>query len=183
MHVSLLLRLDLRGGYCAANQSPAFVCPARAPIPIQEGAPAASRHSAHASLAGSSGTSGACSPVSSNSATLSAAIPTAVTRDCIVMFCCRASSSAVPRAASVAHVSCASVLAFSTISGRLRIKAATADTSVSALVRDFLTRFAGEESEFEKLQRQEEELRRSVTIFRASDRLSREELHDRHAVS
>lgn len=66
---------------------------------------------------------------------------------------------------------------------RARIKAATADTSVSALVRDFLTRFAGEESEFEKLQRQEEELRRSVTIFRASDRLSREELHDRHAVS
>jgi plasmid stability protein len=66
---------------------------------------------------------------------------------------------------------------------RARIKAAMADTSVSALVRDFLTRFAGEESEFEKLQRQEEELRRSVTIFRASDRLSREELHDRHAVS
>ncbi len=63
-----------------------------------------------------------------------------------------------------------------------RIKAAAADTSVSALVRDFLTRFAGEESEFEKLQRQEEELRRSVTAFRASDRLSREEAHDRHAV-
>ena len=66
---------------------------------------------------------------------------------------------------------------------RARIKAATADTSVSALVRDFLTRFAAEESEFEKLQRQEVELRRSVTIFRASERLSREELHDRHAVS
>ena len=87
-------------------------------------------YAAHATLAGSSGGSGACSPVSSNSAALSVAIPTAVTRECAVMSLCRASSSAVPRAASVAHVSCASVLAFSTISGRLRIKAATADQFV-----------------------------------------------------
>ena len=36
----------------------------------------------------------------------------------------------MPRAAKVAHASCASVLAFSTISGRLRIKAATADQLV-----------------------------------------------------
>jgi hypothetical protein len=62
---------------------------------------------------------------------------------------------------------------------RARIKAAERDTSVSALVRDFLNGLAREESEFERLKREEKELRASIKGFSASDRLPREELYDR----
>jgi len=62
---------------------------------------------------------------------------------------------------------------------RARIKAAERDTSVSALVRDFLTGLAQEESEFERLKREEKELRASIKGFSASDRLPRDELYDR----
>ena len=62
---------------------------------------------------------------------------------------------------------------------KARIKAAERDTSVSRLVRDFLDRLAGEESEFERLARQERELRAQIEDFSGADRLSREELHDR----
>lgn len=62
---------------------------------------------------------------------------------------------------------------------RARIKAAERDTSVSRMVREFLNRVAGEESEFERLARQERELRAEIKNFSAADRLSREELHDR----
>lgn len=62
---------------------------------------------------------------------------------------------------------------------RARIKAAERDTSVSALVRDFLNCLAREESEFERLKREEKELRASIKGFSASDRLPREELYDR----
>ncbi|MCX7377128.1 MAG: hypothetical protein NTY94_10350 [Alphaproteobacteria bacterium] len=62
---------------------------------------------------------------------------------------------------------------------RARIKAAERDTSVSALVRDFLNGLVREESEFERLKREEKELRASIKGFSASDRLPREELYDR----
>ena len=62
---------------------------------------------------------------------------------------------------------------------RARIKAAERDTSVSALVRDFLTGRGREESEFERLKREEKELRASIKGFSASDRLPRDELYDR----
>lgn len=62
---------------------------------------------------------------------------------------------------------------------RARIKAAERDTSVSRMVREFLNRVAGEESEFERLARQERELRAQIKNFSGADRLSREELHDR----
>jgi cell division protein FtsB len=62
---------------------------------------------------------------------------------------------------------------------RARIKAAQRDTSVSALVRQFLLQLAAEESEFERLQREEHELRAQITAFTASDRLSREDVHAR----
>jgi plasmid stability protein len=62
---------------------------------------------------------------------------------------------------------------------RARIKAAERDTSVSRMVREFLSRVAGEESQFERLARQERELRERIENFSASDRLSREELHER----
>lgn len=62
---------------------------------------------------------------------------------------------------------------------RARMKAAERDTSVSALVRQFLTEFAAEKSDRERLLDLERNLRARVTNFSASDRLSRDELYDR----
>ena len=57
--------------------------------------------------------------------------------------------------------------------------AAQRDTSVSALVKRFLTELASCETEFDRLKREEQELRTHITNFRAADRLSRDELYDR----
>ncbi|GLI93653.1 hypothetical protein LMG27198_26450 [Methylocystis echinoides] len=62
---------------------------------------------------------------------------------------------------------------------RARIKAAAEDTSVSAIVKRFLTEFAAEEAPFERMKREEAELRASIQSFRAGDRLSRDEVHSR----
>ncbi|TAJ35600.1 MAG: hypothetical protein EPO55_24315 [Reyranella sp.] len=62
---------------------------------------------------------------------------------------------------------------------RARIKAAELDTSVSALVKRYLVDLAAGESEFERLARQERALRERIVSFRAGDRLSRNELHER----
>ncbi len=62
---------------------------------------------------------------------------------------------------------------------RARIKAAERDASVSALVRQFLVELAREESEAEKLKREEAALRASITDFRGADRLSRDDVHGR----
>lgn len=58
--------------------------------------------------------------------------------------------------------------------------AAERDTSVSALVKRFLSELASGESEFERLKREERALREQIKDFSASDRLSRDEVHDRH---
>jgi hypothetical protein len=47
------------------------------------------------------------------------------------------------------------------------------------LVQRFLNQFGSGESEFERLKREEQDLRRRVTRFSASRRLSRDELHQR----
>lgn len=62
---------------------------------------------------------------------------------------------------------------------RARVKAAERDTSVSAMVRDYLKEVAAGESEFERLKRQERALRDSIKGFRASDGLSRDDIYDR----
>ena len=62
---------------------------------------------------------------------------------------------------------------------RARIAAAERDTSVSALVKAYLGQLASQETEIERLKRQEREIRSSITAFNASDRLSREDLHSR----
>ena len=62
---------------------------------------------------------------------------------------------------------------------RARIIAAERDTSVSALVKQFLTKLASGESEFERLKRLEEETRAKITKFSASENLPRDELYDR----
>jgi plasmid stability protein len=65
---------------------------------------------------------------------------------------------------------------------RARIRAAEHDTSLSALVRDFLIQFAGGETEFERRKRLQAETLAAVRAFRAADRLSREAVHNRDAL-
>jgi uncharacterized protein YdaU (DUF1376 family) len=62
---------------------------------------------------------------------------------------------------------------------RARMIAAERDTSISALVKDFLVRLGSGESQVERLKREERALRESITSFRASDKQSRDELHER----
>ncbi len=62
---------------------------------------------------------------------------------------------------------------------RARIRAAELDTSVSALVRQFLTDIGAGETDFERQRRHQNEVLATVTRFRAGRRLSRDEVHDR----
>ncbi|MDD4933917.1 MAG: hypothetical protein PHO89_10710 [Methylacidiphilaceae bacterium] len=62
---------------------------------------------------------------------------------------------------------------------RARMRAAERDTSVSALVRQFLIEMASGENEAERLKRDEARLRDAIQSFRAADRLGRAELHER----
>lgn len=62
---------------------------------------------------------------------------------------------------------------------RARIAAAQRDTSVSAMVKHFLQELGSEETEVERLKREERKLRERISAFRASDRLPRDEVHRR----
>jgi predicted transcriptional regulator len=62
---------------------------------------------------------------------------------------------------------------------RARMIAAHRDTSVSALVKRYLVDLASGETEFERLRREEQELREKIAEFDGSDRLPRDELYDR----
>ncbi len=63
-----------------------------------------------------------------------------------------------------------------------RLKAAALDTSVSALVKRYLSELGAEETEFQRLKRLERELLTRIPAdFRAADRLSRDEVHERNA--
>jgi hypothetical protein len=63
---------------------------------------------------------------------------------------------------------------------RARMKASEQDTSVSALVRRFLTDFAAEEGDKASLKREERELRARISSFSAGNRLSRDDAHRRN---
>ena len=65
---------------------------------------------------------------------------------------------------------------------RARIRAAELDTSVSAVVREFLIGFALGETEFERLKKLQDQTLASVKAFRAGDRLTRDAAHRRDAV-
>jgi hypothetical protein len=56
---------------------------------------------------------------------------------------------------------------------RARIKAAESDTSVSALVRRFLSGLASAESDVERLKREERALRARIAAFTAGNRVCR----------
>ena len=62
---------------------------------------------------------------------------------------------------------------------RARMIAAERDTSVSALVKRFLVELTSGETEFERLKRQEQEIRERITDFRASENVPRDELYNR----
>jgi plasmid stability protein len=65
---------------------------------------------------------------------------------------------------------------------RARVRAAEQDTSVTALVREFLLSLGGEESDFEARKRLQRQVLATVRNFRASDRLPRGQAHDRNAL-
>lgn len=62
---------------------------------------------------------------------------------------------------------------------RARIRAAEQNTSVSALVRQFLTDLGTAETDFERRRRLQDQVLGSVGVFSASERLSRDEVHGR----
>ncbi len=62
---------------------------------------------------------------------------------------------------------------------RARIKAAERNTSVSALVMRFVSELAADETNTERLKREERALRERIGSFRAVDRLPREDVHRR----
>jgi hypothetical protein len=64
---------------------------------------------------------------------------------------------------------------------RARTKATEQGTSVSALVRHFLTGLASAGGDGERLKREERGLRARITGFSASDRPPREDVHRRGA--
>ena len=69
---------------------------------------------------------------------------------------------------------------------RARIRAAEKHSTVSALVRNFLTQMVDAEPEAERLQREQNELieriRASHRGFSAGERMTRDRLHDRDAI-
>jgi plasmid stability protein len=62
---------------------------------------------------------------------------------------------------------------------RARVRAAELDKSLSAVVREFLIEFAGGETDYERRKSLQQKTLESIRSFRAKDRLSREEIHDR----
>lgn len=60
-----------------------------------------------------------------------------------------------------------------------RVAAAQRDTSVSALVVAYLEQLSGRMNEFARLEALQREAQAGIRQFRASGRLSRDEVHDR----
>jgi hypothetical protein len=62
---------------------------------------------------------------------------------------------------------------------RARVKAAELETSVSALVKQYLVELAGQESDFERRLRLQQETLATIKSFSAGSRLTRDEVHER----
>ena len=60
-----------------------------------------------------------------------------------------------------------------------RIRAAERGTSVSSLVGEYLRSLSGRETEFTRLEAQQQQIQAQIRRFRARDRLDRDQLHDR----
>ncbi len=62
---------------------------------------------------------------------------------------------------------------------KARVKAAEKGVSVSALVTELLASLVDQESEFERLLALQREVMAEIEDFNGSDRLSRDEIHER----
>jgi plasmid stability protein len=62
---------------------------------------------------------------------------------------------------------------------RARIRAAELGKSVSGLVADFLNSLSERETEFSRLEAKQRRIQSEIHHFRARDRLSRDQVHDR----
>jgi plasmid stability protein len=62
---------------------------------------------------------------------------------------------------------------------RARIRAAELGKSVSALVAEYLNSLSEHDAEFARLEAKQERVQGEIRAFRARDRLSRDQLHDR----
>ncbi|HEY9303634.1 MAG TPA: hypothetical protein VIO95_05015 [Mycobacterium sp.] len=60
-----------------------------------------------------------------------------------------------------------------------RIRAAELGTSLSALVAEFLTSLSERETEFARLEAKQRRVQSEIHRFRAGDRVTRDEVHDR----
>jgi plasmid stability protein len=60
-----------------------------------------------------------------------------------------------------------------------RIRAAERGSSVSALVAEYLRSLSEREAEFVRLEAQQREIQSQIVHFSGSDRLTRDEVHDR----
>jgi plasmid stability protein len=60
-----------------------------------------------------------------------------------------------------------------------RIRAAEEGRSVSGMVSAYLRAVAGQGPEFTRLEAQQRRIQSTITRFRAADRLTRDEVHDR----
>lgn len=60
-----------------------------------------------------------------------------------------------------------------------RLRAAERETSVSAMVKAYLSSLSEREAEFARLEAQQERVIERIGHFEAGDRLTRDELHDR----
>lgn len=65
------------------------------------------------------------------------------------------------------------------LDGRAHVRAADKESSLSALVKEFLTGFAEEETEFERKKRLQDEVLAGIFNFGGGSRISRDELHRR----
>ena len=65
---------------------------------------------------------------------------------------------------------------------RARVRAAELDTSVSAVVRRFLVEFAEADNDFERRKKLQERTLASIRAFRATPRMTRDEVHERDAL-
>jgi SMC interacting uncharacterized protein involved in chromosome segregation len=69
---------------------------------------------------------------------------------------------------------------------RARVCAAEQKSTVSGLVKRFLAQVVQGESEFDRLNREEEalrqRLRRDGIVFSAAERIARDDVHERHAL-
>jgi len=62
---------------------------------------------------------------------------------------------------------------------RARIRAAEQNTSVSAMVRQFLIEVGTAETDFERRRRLQDQVLAALPRFSARDRLTRDQVHDR----